>query len=106
RPLKLGNGSFNELGVTFPVRPAIVNDLFGEARTIGGILHRRAEEHPSETAFPYLPDPTTVSPTSLTYEELTRRASRIASRLSREGLRGERVLLLFPAGREFVEAFF
>ena len=45
-------------------------------------------------------------PQSVTFAELHARAGAIAARLAAEGLQGERALLLYPAGLEFVEAFF
>ena len=43
---------------------------------------------------------------SMTYEELDQRARAIATKLLTSGLSGERILLLFPPGLDFVAAFF
>jgi len=93
------------LGVKLPNRAAVEREVIGSAETIVEILRRRAEERPSDSAFRYLHD-ASDDPRTLTFEELDARARAIASRLVDEGLQGERALLLYPAGLEFVEAFF
>ena len=42
----------------------------------------------------------------LTYQELDRKARAIAARLQAANLEGERALLLYPAGLDFIAAFF
>jgi amino acid adenylation domain-containing protein/non-ribosomal peptide synthase protein (TIGR01720 family) len=91
--------------VKSPIREAVESEVVGSAGTIVEVLRRRAEVRPSDTAFSYLPD-ASAQARSLTLGELDARACAIASQLVEEGLRGERVLLLYPAGLEFVEAFF
>jgi len=91
--------------VKLPNRAAVEREVIGSAETIVEILRRRAEERPSDSAFRYLHD-ASDDPRTLTFEELDARARAIASRLVDEGLQGERALLLYPAGLEFVEAFF
>jgi acyl-CoA synthetase (AMP-forming)/AMP-acid ligase II len=47
-----------------------------------------------------------VADVTLTYAQLDRRARAIAARLTELKMRGERVLLLFPPGLDFVVGFF
>ena len=75
-----------------------------EDRTFVELLRRRAFEHPTRLACTYLGDGE-VERSSLTYGELDRRARAIGARLAALGATGERVLLLYPAGLEFIAAF-
>ena len=93
-------------GVNRPTHPIGEPDSSGSPdRTIVDLLRRRARERPNDTLY------TMVSAEgeagrSLTYAGLDARARAIAKQLMARGLEGERVLLLHPAGLEFVEAFF
>ncbi|MFN8546786.1 MAG: amino acid adenylation domain-containing protein [Candidatus Eisenbacteria bacterium] len=69
------------------------------------LLQRRAAEQGDELVYRFRPN-LPAEEQRLTYAALDARARRLAAWLEREGLAGERVLLLFPAGLEFVEAFF
>jgi acyl-CoA synthetase (AMP-forming)/AMP-acid ligase II len=64
-----------------------------------------AEQTPDETACAYVEDGDRVA-ASHTFASLERRARGIAAELQGRGLTGERALLLFPPGLEFVEAFY
>ncbi len=77
----------------------------GNARTIVDVLRRRAEARPEAAGFTFrsIAGPGTAP---LTLGALDERARAIAAMLLDQGLRGERALLLYPAGLEFVEAFF
>ena len=68
-------------------------------------LRFRANESPEEVAFIWLKDGESCAE-ELTYAELDRRAARIAHQLRRRVAPGERALLLFPPGIDFVCAFF
>ncbi|HVR96249.1 MAG TPA: amino acid adenylation domain-containing protein, partial [Thermoanaerobaculia bacterium] len=69
------------------------------------LLRARAFAHPDRRAYAFLADG--VSETeSFTYGELDARARAIGAALARRGARGERVLLLYPPGLEFIAAFF
>jgi acyl transferase domain-containing protein/acyl-CoA synthetase (AMP-forming)/AMP-acid ligase II/acyl carrier protein len=72
--------------------------------TLVELLRRRAREHPEREACKFLADGHDERDT-LRYGELDRRARAIAARLQAEGLAGERALLLYPAGLEYVSAF-
>ncbi|MBT6488430.1 MAG: AMP-binding protein, partial [Deltaproteobacteria bacterium] len=69
------------------------------------ILRRRAQEHPDKVAYIFLEDGEKRED-PLTYGELDRRARAIAAQLQKSGLAGERALLLYPPGLDFIGAFF
>ena len=73
--------------------------------TLTEILRRRARQQPERTAFSFLADGEGVT-ARLTYAELDTRAQAVGALLQEYGARGERVLLLFDAGLEFVTSFF
>jgi acyl-CoA synthetase (AMP-forming)/AMP-acid ligase II len=70
--------------------------------TVGSLLRRRAEDRAADRAFVFLDE----HETPVTYAELDAAAHRIAAAVSTHGGAGRPVLLLFPPGRAFVEAFF
>lgn len=67
------------------------------------ILSDRAEHQPNQKAYIFLLDGETEL-ASLTYGELNKQASSIASHL--QSFKGERALLLYPSGLDFITAFF
>ena len=70
------------------------------------ILNHRASAQPRKTAYTFLRDGATDE-VHLTYEELDRKARLIAALLQSLGIApGERALLLYPSGIEFITAFF
>ncbi|MBW4506974.1 MAG: amino acid adenylation domain-containing protein [Scytonematopsis contorta HA4267-MV1] len=73
--------------------------------TIVELLHYVSLAQPSLDAFIFLQDGETEEVT-LTYQELDRLARRVAVQLQSKGLAGERALLLYPPGLDFVVAFF
>ena len=73
--------------------------------TLVHLLRHRAEHQPDARAFTYLLDGE-VDELHTTYGELDRQARAIGAWLETMGLEGERALLLYPAGMEFVAAFF
>jgi acyl-CoA synthetase (AMP-forming)/AMP-acid ligase II/acyl carrier protein len=72
--------------------------------TMIDLLSQRVAEHPERTAFAFLDDRDGVS--EITYADLDRRARVIAARLQLELKPGDRALLVYPAGLEFIAAFF
>jgi 8-amino-7-oxononanoate synthase len=78
--------------------------FFGPS-TLVEMLRHRARCQPSDIAFIYLVDGEQEH-VSLTYQELDRQARAIGAWLESLGLAGERALLLYPAGLEFVAGFF
>ncbi|MCU0535562.1 MAG: fatty acyl-AMP ligase [Hydrococcus sp. Prado102] len=69
------------------------------------LLTYRAKEQPNKTAYVFLHRGETEIG-KLTYQELDRQARAIASRLQSLEATGERALLLYPPGLEFIGAFF
>jgi len=78
--------------------------FFGPS-TLVEMLRHRAHCQPEDTAFTYLVDGENEQVT-LTYRELDRQARAIGAWLESLSLVGERALLLYPAGLEFIAAFF
>lgn len=76
-----------------------------EFTVLNDVLKFRAIENGGKKAFIFLDEKGEES-SSLTYTELERQARQIARYLQRENASGERVLLLFPSGLEFIKAFF
>lgn len=68
------------------------------------LLQSRALNQPEQTAFTFLAD-TDIPGSHLTYAELDRRSRAIAAQLQHLDLAGERALLLYPPGLEFLCAF-
>jgi acyl-CoA synthetase (AMP-forming)/AMP-acid ligase II len=73
-------------------------------RTSVALLRRRAHSAPDRRAFLFLSDGEHAS-ASLTYGELDARCRAVAAHLQAAGLAGERVLLLYPSGLEFIVGF-
>ncbi|MGB3636257.1 MAG: amino acid adenylation domain-containing protein [Rivularia sp. (in: cyanobacteria)] len=73
--------------------------------TVIELLRLRSFKQANQNAFTFLFDGETEQAT-LTYQELDRLARRIATQLQARGLTGERALLLYPAGLDFLTAFF
>ncbi|MGA2680076.1 MAG: aminotransferase class I/II-fold pyridoxal phosphate-dependent enzyme [Sedimentisphaerales bacterium] len=69
------------------------------------MLCRYAEERSDQPAFIYLLDGQS-NQAVLTYAQLEQRARAIAAHLQNMGLAGQRVLLVYPPGLDFITAFF
>src|SRR5262245_8268586 len=78
--------------------------FFGPANLVDLLRHRAAHQ-PSDVAFYDLVDGEDEE-IRWTYTELDRRARAIAAWLQSLGLQDERALLLYPAGLDFIAAFF
>ncbi|HEY2881987.1 MAG TPA: fatty acyl-AMP ligase, partial [Pirellulales bacterium] len=78
--------------------------FFGPSNLVD-LLRHRASHQPNDPAFYYLVDGEQEE-IRWTYAELDRRARAIAAWLQSLGLQGERALLLYPAGLDFIAAFF
>jgi len=74
--------------------------------TLVDILRYRTLHQPNKIAYTFLVDGETEEEVHLTYEALDARARAIAAQLQSLGARGERALLLYPQGLEFIAAFF
>jgi len=75
------------------------------ATDLVGLLHSRAVDRPHQRAFTFLVDGDSQR-LHINYRELDRQARAIAAGLQARGLAGERALLLYPSGLDFVAAFF
>src|SRR3954470_18337203 len=73
-------------------------------QTMIELLAIQAAEQPDRTAYIFLDDRDGV--TEITFGELDRRARMIAGRLQLELKPGDRALLVYTAGLEFISAFF
>jgi amino acid adenylation domain-containing protein len=69
------------------------------------LLRHRALEQPDRLSYLFLADGEAEA-ACLTFDDLDRRARAIGAELERAGGQGERALLLFPPGIEFIAAFF
>ncbi|MFL6284933.1 MAG: amino acid adenylation domain-containing protein [Pyrinomonadaceae bacterium] len=70
-----------------------------------GLLRARAQSHAGRTLYSFLSEELTAE-TSLTYAELDEKARAVGAWLQEAGAAGKPVLLLFPAGLEYIAAFF
>src|SRR5205807_5144727 len=74
--------------------------------TLVDLLRRRVEQNPNALIYRYLLSGDVDGPVQeWTYNDLDLRARAIASQLQAAGAEGERVLLLYPPGLEFIAAF-
>ncbi|HEY4759546.1 MAG TPA: AMP-binding protein, partial [Thermoguttaceae bacterium] len=78
--------------------------FFGPSNLVELLLHR-ARCQSDDIAFTYLVDGENEQ-VHLTYKELDRQARAIGAWLEAQDLAGERALLLYPPGLEFIAAFF
>ena len=73
--------------------------------TLLDLLQTRAEEHPNRLAFRFLQDGDSNHVT-ITYGELAKRARMIGAWLQSFNAGGERALLLYPPGLDYITSFF
>ncbi len=78
--------------------------FFGPSNLVD-LLRHRAGHQAHDRAFIYLVDGETEE-IQLTYQELDRQARAVAARLQAANLEGERAVLLYPPGLDFIAAFF
>ena len=78
--------------------------FFGPSNLVD-LLRHRALHQGDDRAFTYLVDGENEE-LHLSYRQLDRQARAIAAFLQSRNLEGERALLLYPAGLEFIAAFF
>jgi acyl-CoA synthetase (AMP-forming)/AMP-acid ligase II/acyl carrier protein len=79
-------------------------NLLVDCSTLVELSRRRAELHGEQRAYTFLLDGEGEE-AHLTYAELDARARAIGGFLQERGARGERVLLLYPPGLDYVAAF-
>jgi acyl-CoA synthetase (AMP-forming)/AMP-acid ligase II len=75
-----------------------------EVASVVAVLQLRAAEQPNDFAFTFLPD--RGEPVSLTFAELYKRANAVALSLTERAQRGDRAVLLFGPGLDFIVGFF
>jgi acyl-CoA synthetase (AMP-forming)/AMP-acid ligase II len=69
------------------------------------LLRHRAVEQPQDRAYVFLSEKGALD-AELTFSELYARAQTLAARLARDFQKGDRALLMFPPGLDFIVAFF
>lgn len=72
--------------------------------TVVDVLRLRSSTQPTRRAFTFLEDGESQEAT-LTYQQLDKRSRAIASQLQALNLKGERALLLYPPGLDYLSAF-
>jgi acyl-CoA synthetase (AMP-forming)/AMP-acid ligase II len=77
---------------------------FHKSFTFVDVLRYRSQKQPERTAFVFL-DRGETEANQLTYHQLDAQAKEIAANLQQMAGLGERVLLLYPPGLEFITAF-
>ena len=85
--------------------PKNLHDSSFKAGNLVELLRWRAETQPNKRAYTYLKDGENKE-IQLTYGELDKRARAIAVSLQQKGLTGERALLLYPPGLDYISGFF
>ncbi len=85
--------------------PEMFNSFTPPSTSIVDRLRHRAEHLGSQVAFTFLVDGEDEE-IKLTYGQLDQRCQAIAAELQARGMEGERALLLFPPGLDFIAAFF
>jgi acyl-CoA synthetase (AMP-forming)/AMP-acid ligase II len=76
-----------------------------ELSSIVDLLRRRAAEQPNDRAYVFLSEKESEE-AALTFAELHERANIVAAHLAARFRKGERALLMFPPGLDFIVAFF
>jgi amino acid adenylation domain-containing protein len=76
-----------------------------QAKTLLGLARTRACHQPDQLLYTFLPDGETEEG-QLTFGDLDRGARAVAALLQEHGLEGQRVLLLYPPGLDYVVGFF
>lgn len=80
-------------------------NLAAKCSSLLELLRLRSENDPDKVAYTFLADGETETDT-LTYRLLDQRARAIAAKLQSCSVMGDRVLLIYPSGLEFITAFF
>ncbi len=94
-----GRGEFEIVGTVQ------ASDTYDRGLDFVDVLQASARNWPDRPAFTYLMDGESET-TSVTFGELDRQARAVAVHLTQLGVGGQRALLLYPSGLEFVAALF
>ena len=76
-----------------------------QATSIVELLRSKASLHPDRVVYRFLQDGDSQE-LPITYEELDRAAREIAAHLQHMGMSGERALLMYPPGLDYIKAFY
>src|SRR5215213_5786030 len=79
--------------------------MYSNSDSFVHLLREKALDQPETQIYRFLPDGENEDAT-LTYGELDQRARAIAASLQSQGEAGDRVLLMYPPGLEYIAAFF
>ncbi len=76
--------------------------------SVSELLQRRAAERPDQPAYVFLPESgeSRGAEITWTYAELDARARAVAAAVSRQAAPGDRAVLVFPPGLDFIAAYF
>src|SRR5215216_1739618 len=83
-----------------------VKRLEEQPQTLVQLLRRRALDQPNQIGYSFLLEGEETEEVSLSYGELDAAARSIAARILSYARAGDRVLLLYPPGLEYLAAFF
>lgn len=86
-------------------QPQLISGANNELTSLVELLELRAELQGHKTAYTFLIDGEQQA-ISMTYSELDTQARTIAATLQALGLQGERAVLLYPQGLDYIAAFF
>lgn len=75
-------------------------------KTLGSLLKERAEHRGGDTSYSYLSKGADDGITSLTYKQLHNKAACLAKVFLQHVKKGDRALMLYPSGLDFIVAFF
>ncbi|MEH2207716.1 MAG: aminotransferase class I/II-fold pyridoxal phosphate-dependent enzyme [Nostoc sp.] len=81
------------------------SNLFGQERTLIDLLCQRVKNQPHQPAYIFLQDGE-IETNRLTYQELENKVKAIAAHLQSFSSPGDRALLLYPPGLDFITGFF
>jgi acyl-CoA synthetase (AMP-forming)/AMP-acid ligase II len=79
--------------------------MISQPSSLVDLLHQRAAEQHNDRAYVFLSEKGSEE-AELTFAELHRRAGIVAAHLARHLRKGDRALLMFPPGLDFIVAFF
>ena len=82
-----------------------MNNIQHTSKTLVELLRSRADNQPDKIAFVFLEEGEREGG-SFTYKELDIRAKSIAAKLQSMNLKGERALLIYESGLEYLDSFF
>ncbi|HAX70809.1 MAG TPA: hypothetical protein DCY14_14450 [Anaerolineae bacterium] len=85
--------------------PSHLTPVPSSFNTLLDLLQTRAQQHPDKLAYRYIQDDD-ADIINITYGELDRRARAIGSWLESFGAGGQRALLLYPPGLDYIASFF